>query len=106
MRTKLIGVLFAATAAVALGTGTAAAQTAPVVVGMNQQSAVELLTERNIPFTITNRSGNLSGRCVVTEQRDKGNRTEVDYEYDHGDKAFKRVETEVWRGIGLTIVCR
>ncbi|MFD3812835.1 hypothetical protein [Rhodococcus sp. NPDC058639] len=73
---------------------------------MSQQSAAELLTERNVPFSITNRSGNLSGHCVVTDQRDKGNRVEVDYEYDHKDKAFDRVETEVWRGIGLTVVCR
>ena len=106
MRTRVIAALFAGAAAVALGTGTATAQTVPVVVGMSQQSAVELLTERNIPHSITNRSGNLSGHCVVTEQRDKGNRVEVDYKYDHEDKAFERVETEVWRGIGLTVVCR
>ncbi len=106
MRTKLIAALFAGTAAVALGTGTAAAQSAPSVVGMSQQSAVAFLTERGVPFTITNRSGNPSGYCAVTEQRDKGYRTEVDYEYDHEDKAFERIETEVWRGIGLTVVCR
>lgn len=106
MRTKVIAALFAGTAAVALGTGTAAAQSAPVVVGMSQQSAVEFLTERGVPFTITNRSGNLSGYCAVTAQRDKGYRTEVDFDYDHKNKTYERSKTEVWRGIGLTVVCR
>lgn len=106
MRTSIVAAVIVGTAALIVGTGTATAHTAPSVVGMSQQSAVELLAARNVPYTITNRSGNLSGHCAVTEQRDKGNRIVVEHVYDHGDKEFDRVETEVWRGIGLTIVCR
>lgn len=106
MRTTIAAAVFAGAATVALGAGTATAQPAPVVVGMSQQAAVEYLTAQQVPYTITNRSGSASGYCAVTEQRDKGYKTVVEYKYDHTDKEFDKVETEVWRGIGLTIVCR
>ncbi|MEU5842371.1 hypothetical protein [Rhodococcus sp. NPDC047139] len=92
--------------ALLLGTGTATAQPAPVVVGMNERAAVDVLTATDVPYAIVNRSGFAGGHCTVTSQRDRGYHTVVEYEYDRADGEFDRIERQVWRGIGLTIVCR
>lgn len=106
MRTTLPAALCAAAATLLLGSGLAAAQPAPDVVGLSEQQAIALLDAEGIPYRITNRAGNLSGECRVTEQRDRGYRTEVDYVYDHDDDEFDRVERQVWLGVGLVVVCR
>lgn len=106
MRKTLSVVVVAGAAALMFGTATATAQPAPNVVGMEEHAAVDLLEARGVPFTITNRAGNISGHCAVVEQRDKGYRTEVEVEYDYDDNEFDRTEVQVWRGIGLTVVCR
>ncbi|AYA23683.1 hypothetical protein [Rhodococcus rhodochrous] len=105
-RLATAAVLSLGTAAVFLGTGTAAAQSAPGVVGMSEQAAVGVLTAEGVPYSIVNRSGSAGGDCTVTAQRDRGYRTEVEYEYDSDDNEFDRVERQVWRGVGLTVVCR
>ena len=89
-----------------LGSGTAAAQPVPDVVGMNEHAAIDVLTANNVPYSIVNRSGSAGGGCIVTAQRDRGHRTVVEYEYDSADREFDRVERQVWRGVGLTVVCR
>ena len=97
------------TAAVLLGAGTAAAQAAtrPVlnVVGMSEQSARATLEAQGVPYGVVNRAGTASGHCHVTGQRDRGYRTEVDMQYNHEKNEFERVETPIWRGVGLTVVC-
>lgn len=97
------------TAAVLLGAGTAAAQAAtrpvPNVVGMSEQSARATLEAQGVPYGVVNRAGTASGHCHVTGQRDRGYRTEVDMQYNHEKNEFERVETPIWRGVGLTVVC-
>ncbi|MEV8191389.1 PASTA domain-containing protein [Rhodococcus pyridinivorans] len=105
-RLATAAVLSLGTAAVLLGTGTATAQPAPGVVGMSEQDAVEMLAANDVPYTIVNRSGSVGGDCTVTAQRDRGYRTVVEYEYDSDDNEFDRVERQVWRGVGLAVVCR
>ncbi|WP_241386579.1 hypothetical protein [Rhodococcus sp. CH91] len=99
-------VLSMATAAALLGTGTAAAQSAPSVVGMSERTAIEVLTADSIPHSIVNRSGSAGGDCTVTAQRDRGYRTVIEHEYNRSEGGFDRVERQVWRGVGLTVVCR
>jgi len=106
MRRTLTAALLAGAAALTLGTATAAAQPAPYVVGMTEQDAVATLQAQDVPYSITNRAGSPGGTCTVTAQQDRGYRTEVEMEYDHDDKTWDRTETEVWRGVGLTVVCR
>lgn len=89
-----------------IGTGSAAAQPAPHVVGMSETAATRTLDAAHVPYTIVNRAGSPSGTCTVTEQRDKGDRTVVEYEYDYKKSEFTRVEKTEWRGIGLVVVCR
>lgn len=89
-----------------LGAGTAAAQSAPNVVGMSEHAAVEVLNADDVPFSIVNRAGSPAGYCAVTAQRDRGYRTVVESEYDYEDGEFDRVERQVWRGVALTVVCR
>lgn len=91
--------------ALLLGGGTAAAETAPNVVGMNEGAALAALDAEGVPYSVVNRSGSAMTECRVTEQRDRGYRTEVDMVYDHDDNEFDRVETQVWQGVGLTVVC-
>ncbi|MEE2035166.1 hypothetical protein [Rhodococcus chondri] len=106
MRKTLSAAVLAGAAALTFGTATATAQPAPNVVGMEEHAAYAVLDARAVPFTVTNRSGNISGQCTVTGQRDKGYRTEVEWEYDHSNNEYDRTEIRVWRGIGLTVVCR
>lgn len=99
-------VLLGAGTAVLLGAGTAAAaQPAPNVVGMSEHSARAALEAQGVPYGVVNRAGTASGDCHVTEQRDRGYRTEIDMRYNHDKDEFERVETQVWRGVGLAVVC-
>lgn len=84
--------------------GTALAQPGPDVVGMSETQAIDTLDRDGVPWRIINRAGSTMTDCVVTEQRDLGYDVQVDYEWD--DDEWKKVETEVWRGVGLTIFCR
>ncbi|MEZ5153212.1 PASTA domain-containing protein [Rhodococcus zopfii] len=95
----------ATAAALLLGGPAAAAEPVPSVVGMSESTARATLTEEGVPYTVLNRSGSASASCTVTEQRDRGYRTETDMVYDHDDHEFDRVETQVWRGIGLVVLC-
>lgn len=108
MRTT-ISAIAAATAAVAtllLGAGTAGAAPTPSVVGMSESAARATLDAAGVPYTVLNRSGSASSGCTVTEQRDRGYRTEIDRVYNYDTREFDRVETEVWRGISLAVVCK
>ncbi|WP_235157412.1 PASTA domain-containing protein [Rhodococcus ruber] len=98
-------VLLGAGAAVLPGAGTAAARPAPNVVGMSEQHARATLEAQGVPYNVVNRAGAASGHCHVTGQRDRGYRTEVDMQYDHEKNEFERVETPIWQGVGLTVVC-
>ncbi|MGW4016872.1 PASTA domain-containing protein [Rhodococcus ruber] len=102
-------VLLGAGTAVLLGAGTAAGQAAtrpvPNVVGMSEQSARATLEAQGVPYGVVNRAGTASGHCHVTGQRDRGYRTEVDMQYNHEKNEFERVETPIWQGVGLTVVC-
>lgn len=73
---------------------------------MTQQEAVETLETQGVPYSITNRAGDPGGVCTVTDQRDKGYRTEVESTYDWEDGTWDDEEVQVWLGIGLTVVCR
>jgi len=96
----------AATAAALLLGGTAAsAAPVPSVVGMSESAARATLDAEGVPYTVLNRSGTSSDSCTVTEQRDRGYRTETDTVYDRDDHEFDRIETQVWRGLGLVVVC-
>lgn len=95
----------AAVAALLLGAGTASAQPSNSVVGMSESAARAILDAEGVPYTVLNRSGTSSTACTVTEQRDRGYRTETDMVYDHDDHEFDRIETQVWRGVGLVVVC-
>ena len=101
-----LAVTAATTAALFLGTTAATAEPAPSVVGLSETDAVAALNAAGVPHTITNRSGNVSGTCTVTGQRDRGHRIDTDLRYDRDDRKLERVETPVWRGVGLTVVCR
>lgn len=106
LRTSVTAAVCAAAASVLLGTGTAAAaQPAPNVVGMSEHSARAALEAQGVPYGVVNRAGTASGDCHVTEQRDRGYRTEIDMRYNHDKDEFERVETQVWRGVGLAVVC-
>ena len=94
MRRTLTAAVLAATAALTLGTGVASAEWLyedilvvgiPNVVGMSEQDAVATLESQDIPYTITNKSGSALTVCNVTEQRDKGFRTEIRPEWDSWD---------------------
>lgn len=106
MRRFVSAAVLAGAAALTFGTATALAQSAPNVVGMSEQAATETLTAQNVPYSITNRAGSPGGACSVTEQRDRGYRTEVELEYDYDDNSWDRVEKQIWLGVGLTVVCR
>ena len=106
LHTSVTAAACAAAATVLLGTGTAAAaQPAPNVVGMSEHSARAALEAQGVPYGVVNRAGTASGDCHVTEQRDRGYRTEIDMRYNHDKDEFERVETQVWRGVGLAVVC-
>lgn len=81
----------------------AQAQSPVNVVGMSQAEAQTVLSDTGVPYIILNRSGSTMQDCLVTEQRDRGYYTEVEYDYDDGE--WKRTETEVWRGVALVVVC-
>ncbi|MDV6293622.1 PASTA domain-containing protein [Rhodococcus aetherivorans] len=87
LRTSVTAAVCAAAASVLLGAGTAvllgagtaaAAQPAPNVVGMSEHSARAALEAQGVPYGVVNRAGTASGDCHVTEQRDRGYRTEID----------------------------
>lgn len=107
MRTTISAAAAAAAAAAALllGAGTAAAAPAPSVVGMSEPGARAALDAAGVPFTVLSRSGSASGVCTVTEQRDRGHHTEIDMVYNHDKREFERVETQVWRGLALVVLC-
>lgn len=106
LHTSVTAAVCAAAASVLLGAGTAAAaQPAPNVVGMSEHSARAALEAQGVPYGVVNRAGTASGDCHVTEQRDRGYRTEIDMRYNHDKDEFERVETQVWRGVGLAVVC-
>ncbi|MCK0090249.1 hypothetical protein HCA61_04170 [Rhodococcus sp. HNM0563] len=106
MRKTIMTALLAGAAALTIGTGVAAAESAPNVVGMEEHVAASTLSAAGTPYSVTNRSGNISGRCAVTAQRDRGYRTEVESTYNSRTDSWDRKETKIWRGIGLTVVCR
>jgi hypothetical protein len=106
MRKTIMTALLAGAAALTIGTGVAAADSAPSVVGMEEHAATAKLTAQGTPYSITNRAGSIAGTCTVTEQRDRGYRTEIESTYDHTRNDWVRKETKVWRGVGLTVVCR
>ncbi|MFZ2527509.1 MAG: PASTA domain-containing protein [Rhodococcus sp. (in: high G+C Gram-positive bacteria)] len=110
-RTSTIAAL-AATAALTLGSGVAAAdpigypaEGVPDVVGMSEQNATTTLTNAGIPYSITNKSGSTMTECTVTDQRDKGYITETRAEWDSTDHEWDYVEYDVWQGVGLTVFC-
>jgi len=114
MRRTLTAAVLAATTALTLGTGVASAEWLyedilvvgiPNVVGISEQDAVATLESQGIPYTITNKSGSALTVCNVTEQRDKGFRTEIRPEWDSWDQEWDFVEYKIWRGLGLTVVC-
>ncbi|MEE2057833.1 hypothetical protein [Rhodococcus artemisiae] len=108
MRTTLSVAACAAAGALLLSplaAGIAAAQNAPNTVGMSQEQATRTLTDANVPWRIISRAGSTLQDCTVTEQRDRGYVTETDYEWDYDKQEWKKVETEVWRGVGLIILC-
>ncbi len=41
----------------------------------------------------------------MTEQRDLGYYTETEQEWDSDKQEWKSVEVDVWRGVGLIILC-
>lgn len=106
MRWKIaMGAVGAAVASVLLGVGTAAAQTAPSVVGMSEQVAVSALTDVGVPYSVISRLGSASReQCAVTQQRDLGYRTEK-YQYWNGEKYVTK-ERQVWKGTGIVLQCR
>ncbi|MGN5236169.1 MULTISPECIES: hypothetical protein [unclassified Rhodococcus (in: high G+C Gram-positive bacteria)] len=106
MRKTIMTALLTGAAALTIGTGVAAAESAPNVVGMEEHVAASTLSATGTPYSVTNRSGNIAGTCAVTEQRDRGYRTETESTYNSSTGNWDRKETKVWRGIGLTIVCR
>ncbi|MEE2034205.1 PASTA domain-containing protein [Rhodococcus chondri] len=106
MRTTLSAAACAAAGALLLSplaAGVATAQPGPHVVGMSQEQATTTLREANVPYRIINRAGSTMQDCRVTEQRDLGYDVEVSYDWD--GKEWDKIETKVWRGIGLTIFC-
>lgn len=114
MRRTLTVAIIAATTALTLAPGVASAEWlyedilvvgVPNVVGMSEQDAVATLESQGIPFTITNKSGSALTVCNVTDQRDKGFRTEIRPEWDSDNQEWDYVEYEIWRGLGLTVVC-
>lgn len=101
-RTALITLCVgAATAAAVLaGGGTASAGATGVsVVGMTEQQAHETLNSSGVPYRTMVRIGGVSP-CIVTGQTDLGN-TVVGRTDSDGD----RVETTVWKGLGLSVRC-
>ncbi len=106
MRKTIFTALLTGAAALTIGTGIAAADSAPNVVGLEEHAATAKLSAQAAPYSITNRSGNISGACTVTQQRDRGYRTETEATYDYTRNDWVRTETKVWRGVGLTVVCR
>ncbi|TCN54285.1 hypothetical protein EV641_105310 [Rhodococcus sp. SMB37] len=106
MRKTIMTALLTGAAALTIGTGFAAADSAPSVVGMEEHAAASTLSANGTPYSVTNRSGNISGTCAVTEQRDRGYRTETESTYNSRTDSWESKETKIWRGIGLTIVCR
>lgn len=111
---RTLTVAVATAAALTIGTGVASAEWlyrdilvagVPNVVGMSEADAVATLESQDIPFTITNKSGSALTVCNVTDQRDKGYRTETRAEWDSTNQEWVYVEYEIWRGLGLTVVC-
>lgn len=106
MRKTIMTALLTGAAALTIGTGVAAADSAPNVVGMEEHAATATLTAGGTPYSIVNRLGNISGTCSVTEQRDRGYRTETESTYNSSTNSWVSKETKIWRGVGLTVVCR
>ncbi|WP_245650108.1 hypothetical protein [Millisia brevis] len=101
-RTALVALFVAAgtAAAVLTGGGTAAADPiAPYVVGMTEQQAHEALATTGVPYRNMVRIGGASP-CIVTAQSDLGT-VLVGHTNLDGD----RIETPVWRGVGLSVRC-
>lgn len=110
-RTSTIAAL-AATAALAFGSGVAAADSigypvegVPNVVGMSEQDATTTLSDAGIPYSITNRAGSTMTDCTVTDQHDKGYITETRPEWNSTDRDWDFIEYDVWQGVGLTVFC-
>lgn len=107
MRTTISAAACAAAGALLLSplaAGVAAAQPAPYVVGMSQEQATTTLEGAGVPYRIINRAGSTMQDCRVTAQRDLGYDVEVEYDWD--GEEWDKIETEVWRGVGLTIFCK
>jgi hypothetical protein len=108
MRTTLSAAACAAAGALLLSplaAGIATAQNAPNTVGMTQEQATTTLTDSNVPWRIISRAGSTLQECTVTEQRDLGYYTETEQEWDSDKQEWKSVEVDVWRGVGLIILC-
>lgn len=101
-RTALVALIVGAATAAAVfaGGGTASANpSGPTVVGMSEQQAHKVLSDSGTPYLTMVRIGGVAP-CIVTEQRDLGN-TVIGRTDSDGD----RVETTVWKGLGLSIRC-
>ncbi len=72
---------------------------------MTQEQATTTLTDSNVPWRIISRAGSTLQECTVTEQRDLGYYTETEQEWDSDKQEWKSVEVDVWRGVGLIILC-
>ncbi|MCK0090821.1 hypothetical protein HCA61_02535 [Rhodococcus sp. HNM0563] len=108
MRTTISAAACAAAGALLLSplaAGIATAQSAPNTVGMSQDQAAAALDEAGVPWHIVSRSGSTLQECTVTEQRDLGYDTETESEWDSDKQEWKDVTVDVWRGVGLIIVC-
>lgn len=101
-RTALVALFVAAgtAAAVLAGGGTAAADPIPpYVVGMTEQQAHQVLAATGVPYQNMVRIGGVAP-CIVTAQSDLGTVLVGRNDFD-GD----RIETPVWRGVGLSVRC-
>lgn len=88
-----------------IGAGVAGAQTDISTVGMSQEQAEATLSEAGVEYIILSRAGSTLRNCNVTEQRDRGYDTEVEYSWDADDQEWDKTETEVWRGVALVVFC-
>lgn len=88
-----------------LGAGVAGAETDISTVGMSQEQAEATLSEAGVEYIILSRSGSTLRNCNVTEQRDRGYDTEVEYSWDADDQEWDKTETLVWRGVALVVFC-
>jgi hypothetical protein len=87
------------------GAGVAGAQTDISTVGMSQEQAEATLSEAGVEYIILSRAGSTLRNCNVTEQRDRGYDTEVEYSWDADAEEWDKTETEVWRGVALVVFC-